>query len=112
MSHTPGHWEARKGDVFNADRTWGVVVPLRREACIAIDGDDSCYGHRTEVIAEVMSGPTDEADARLIACAPDLLAACKEMAEILHSMSECGAGAAQGIAAPYFNVIRKAEGKE
>lgn len=47
----------------------------------------------------------------LIAAAPELLRACKEMAEIIHSMSEGGAGIAEGGAAPYLEIIRKAEGK-
>jgi len=66
--HTTGPWEARKGDVLNPDRTWGVVRLLSREACI------------TEVIAEVTCGPTDECDARLMAAAPDLLYALQQAA--------------------------------
>lgn len=79
MEHTKGPLEARKGDVLNADRTWGVVKLLSREACIEIDGDDSGYGSRTEVVAEIFYAPNgqDEADARLFASAPDLLAAAK-----------------------------------
>jgi hypothetical protein len=47
----------------------------------------------------------------LIAAAPELLRVCKEMAEIIHSMSEGGAGIAEGGAAPYLEIIRRAEGK-
>lgn len=63
--------EARKGDVLNPDRTWGIVELLSREACIEIDGDDSEYGNRTTVVAEVCAADnsTDERDARLLAAA-------------------------------------------
>jgi hypothetical protein len=79
--HTPGPWFARKGDTFNPERTWGVVVPLDRDTCAAVDGDltgfDAGANGRTVVLAEVFDAEADqgEADARLIAAAPDLLAA-------------------------------------
>jgi len=71
IEHTKGRLEARKGDTFNPERPWGVVVPLSREACIEIDGDDTGYGSRTEVVAEVCGGLPGlaEADAnRLVDC--------------------------------------------
>jgi hypothetical protein len=91
MSHTPAPWKAKGETVWNADEVMYVAAK------------------NFDIISP---SQTLTANARLIAAAPDLLAACKEMAEILHSMSEGGVGAEQGIAAPYFNVIRKAEGKE
>lgn len=59
-------WHARKGDVFNPDRTWGIVTEWTREECDAL-GDPPDTPLRTTVIAEVMAGPTDEDDAKLIA---------------------------------------------
>jgi len=69
--HTIEPWEAREGDVFNPQRTWGIVKLLTKEACEEIDGDDSGFGSRTEVIAEICSAQdgVDEADAeRIVAC--------------------------------------------
>ena len=79
MKPAEGNWEARQGDTFHANRPFGVVVPLTREECIEIDGDDSGFGHRTIVIAEVTDGPTAEADAKLMAAAKDLLEALELM---------------------------------
>lgn len=78
--HTPGPLEARKGDVLNPDRTYGVVKLLSRETCRMIDGDESAYGQRTEIVAEVCAADngTDKADAILFAAAPDLLEACEK----------------------------------
>lgn len=56
-------------------------------------------------VAKVFVDEDDDemlADARLIAAAPELLAACKEMAMLLNSMVE-------GSADPYTAIIRKAE---
>lgn len=82
--HTPGPWLAREGDVCNPERPWGVVKLLSPEECEAVDGDQSLYGERTVVIAEVMPADkpeVEEADARLMAAAPALLHALREVAE-------------------------------
>lgn len=83
--HTPGPWMAVKGDVLNPDRTWGIVKYLSRESHHQIDGDDAQYPSRTEVIAEVCyaDNGADEADAVLMAAAPDLLAELRFIAEYL-----------------------------
>lgn len=90
MKRTPGIWEARKGDTFHRDRPWGVVVPISREACEEVDGDDSMYGNRTEVIAEVCPAPDgqDEADARLMSAVPELLEAVIIAEVCLESLGE------------------------
>jgi hypothetical protein len=60
----------------------------------------------------ILRGRDKRESQRLLAAAPELLAACKEMAEILQSMSEGGAGVSEGFAAPYLEIICKAEGRE
>lgn len=75
--HTTGPWHAIKGDTFHDNRPWGVSRYLSREACEEIDGDEAEWPSRTEVLAEVTNGPTAEADAHLMAAAPDLLASCE-----------------------------------
>jgi hypothetical protein len=69
--HTPGPWEIRYGNVSDADEGFGIAGTL--------DG-------QTHMVAECWPCSTDidrrmqlRADARLIAAAPDLLAACEAM---------------------------------
>jgi hypothetical protein len=61
--HTPGKWIARKSKLLNA---YAIETDDRRVAVTPYDD-------------RVAISPTGEADARLIAAAPELLAACKEM---------------------------------
>jgi hypothetical protein len=110
MDYTSGPWQYRKGDVFNADRPYGIVKPLSRESCIYIDGDDRAYGDRTEVIAEVCDGVTAEADARLIAAAPDLLAALKALVHYDEGSSEQGSYGYE-VLQRCKDAISKAEGR-
>lgn len=78
---TPLPWNAIEGDTLNPNRTWGVSRYLTIEQNREVDGDDAEPNTRTEVIAEVCCGPTDEADARLMAHAintlPKLVGALK-----------------------------------
>jgi hypothetical protein len=71
MSHTPGPWEIHhygdnEGDIHGSD---GTLVCMMREGDTAPDQDWS-------------------ADARLIAAAPELLAAMKRMREVFEQLSE------------------------
>lgn len=69
MAHTPGPWKQGKDwqdieahDPLDSPRPWGIATVA-----------DSCgYGNGSS---------ESQANARLIAAAPDLLAACKGMAE-------------------------------
>lgn len=71
VKHSPTPWEFSADDKLNSQRAFGIVRSLP-------EGESQEPGH-TEVVAEVCDGPTAEADARLIAAAPDLLAACKAL---------------------------------
>ena len=69
QQHTPGPWSASSDDKLNPERAYGITVPWN-------DGDE----RGTVVIAEITHADSAErakADARLIAAAPDLLAACR-----------------------------------
>ena len=66
VKHTPGPWTCDEHDKLNPDRAFGIVAEWK-------DGDEI----GTQVVAEVCIAEPGvaEADARLIAAAPDLLAA-------------------------------------
>jgi hypothetical protein len=110
MSHTSGPWYShlRLSVACENDGEYGDAT------CITNTPEEEyvATGNSGDWVAFVPHDRDHAANARLIAAAPDLLAACKEMAEILHSMSEGGAGMSEGAAAPYWEVIRKAEGRE
>lgn len=64
MSHTPGPWKAESnGEINSTVEPWGAVATVEANS----------LGRRRITIAEA------EANAALIAAAPDLLAACKAM---------------------------------
>ena len=67
QGHTPGPWEAKRGE----DPQWNVWAEKQAVACTA-------HGN-------------DEANARLIAAAPDLLATCEWAAnmERIDPLAEC-----------------------
>ena len=78
--HTPGPW-AVKG------KAPGPVVYAegRREHICVVQHDlDQPYQMAKETYAQA------EADARVIAAAPDMLAACEEVAEIIHHRAGTG----------------------
>jgi len=71
-------WRAAKGDVLNPARPWGIVQDLTPEECAEAGIDAG-----TVVVAEVtIASGGEEADAHLLAAAPDLYAACKALAEV------------------------------
>ena len=79
VKHTPGPWTCDDRDKLNPDRAFGIVAEWK-------DGDEI----GTQVVAEVCIAEPGvaEADARLIAAAPDLLACLKKLlanAEAIHS---------------------------
>lgn len=94
--HTPGPWHKSDTDILNPDRVFGIIA---HDDCEGPDGD------ATQVVAEVCDGPTAEADANLIAAAPDMYAVCKEIAE--HGTDDWDARMRTLLAA-----IRKARGLE
>lgn len=69
---TPGPWGVDADDKLNPDRAYGITQTWT-------DEDES----GTVVIAEVCHGPTAEADARLIAAAPDLYHALQGLYELV-----------------------------
>lgn len=71
-AHTPGPWQYVKGGAFNRER-WGAIV----------HEDEDGGEHIAEICAA--DGVTDEADAALIAAAPDLLAALESAAKLVQT---------------------------
>ncbi len=86
-THTPGPWELRGSRLVTDSQ--GVLI--------------------AENIGANYPG-TPEANARLIAAAPDLLAACKRMSEALRNAPHETQNAYQGILTDIDNAIAKAEG--
>lgn len=69
MSHTPGPWRVEKGDgalLKDCSGRFRVLVPMKPKPL---------HGQREEIMVSGLS----ESNARLIAAAPDLLAALKAM---------------------------------
>ena len=75
MKHTPGPWHYSPTDKLNPSRAYGI----NRD--IEVEGDEGMWPS-TETIAEVCTGETAEADARLIAAAPDLAAVLRACASL------------------------------
>lgn len=84
MSHTPGPWKAGSNG-----GTWGV-----------------CRVSGSEPVVWKMGGIPHEADARLIAAAPELLEACKALLDA--GPDSCGCGE-NGHACGWPKVKRQAE---
>ena len=72
MTHTPGPWRVCQMEVTNRGKMWGI------------NGDEGTSGLSGDArLAEVFS---IEANAKLVAAAPELLAALKECVPWLESM--------------------------
>lgn len=95
MKHTPGPWYAttRRGSW-----DWLVAHDERNEICQMFhDGTDL--------------NETGEANARLIAAAPDLLAELKGIAETLDKLAPCPEEVLNLLLTRAYKAITKAEGK-
>jgi hypothetical protein len=109
--NTPTPWEARKDEQPDSDLVfWEVVHPDSRDK-----GPDD---PNRDLVCDCSVSRFAEADARLIAAAPDLLAACKEVEPAIRTlMDELGRGPATNwklVNDCLCNVaaaIAKAEGK-
>lgn len=92
--HTPGPWKSR---VVNGKR------------CVVQSGSQCLLPGCVAVIDTDGDHPTAQADAQLIAAAPDLLNACKAM---LRAFGNCGSPLQQNAADLAAQAIRNAEGDE
>lgn len=110
--HTPGPWEWRRidGDYYKLIH-WlaGETFPNGEPSYVEVHSDGSACGEYGPDID--VHGP----DAKLIAAAPDLLAACKQAMHCLTAESEAEWRKSQKWdEAPYhflFEAISKAEGR-
>ena len=110
--HTPGSWIAAISE------TWPHGHPERAEMALNIHGGDGQEGYDGNIICLIAKQgritKQDEANARLIAAAPELLAALKLL------MDGCRQAQANGLNQPQINggmilahaAITKAERKE
>ncbi len=82
MSHTPGPWRACTGSHKDRCICGMVYGPFKEGPLIATVAVERCP---KEYHSDECSPPTDQsaANARLVAAAPDLLAACKDMVDLV-----------------------------
>jgi hypothetical protein len=92
--YTKGPWVISDADFNN--------VPKNPNAEFAINSEDGWH------VAEILDVTNPEADARLIAAAPELLEACKEFVR----KCECGEARSTRSYAQMKAAISKAEGRE
>ena len=76
-AHTPGPWRATSRNIENV-ANWASRIPFAIELEV---------GHSVAPIADVCDQPAAEANARLIAAAPELLAALKDVLRIAQAAS-------------------------
>lgn len=117
MSHTPGPWEVRYtadgrvDGIATVSRNGDVVFPNRDAECVydfESGAEESPVKSHTIRLVITDSGyyPPREADARLIAAAPDLLDQLKYVLMALQSYEEV-----EDIREGIRQVIAKAEGR-
>jgi hypothetical protein len=83
-THTPGPWNARRAPKeTEVASVGGIEVSLSRGDQWAIDADDRWIELATVYTSGGEFETTSEANARLIAAAPDLLAALKDVLDLL-----------------------------
>jgi len=114
MSHTPGPWAVREPCPIERAEDLAEGIPPNEQELTEVysedDGDQVCYVMNTTVC--------EAANARLIAAAPDLLAACKALAHDIRAMQftdgeyRLSLDSARSILALLDREISKAEGRE
>lgn len=95
-THTPGPWIVAR------------IIPQDRDFIRQVKAEDGpvCFVHDLSDCQQEA-----KANARLIAAAPDLLAACKRMSEALRNAPHATQNAYQGILTDIDNAITKVEGR-
>ncbi len=87
VKHTPGPWHIGVYEDDNGETYVAVGRPERR----GIGGNDYSLAHCRQDVAHIQNAVNaDDADAHLIAAAPDLLAACESMVARLDLIFKAG----------------------
>lgn len=111
--HTPGPWRFSDRDWKNQKDAYGNLYVTGDHRAWFSDGARQDSGEACVAVAQIMGNPTAGgiplANARLIAAAPDLLAACKQaLDDCRHEPGLCALMAA--TVAQLTDVVAKAEG--
>jgi len=107
MSHTPGPWVVREPCPIERAEDLAEGIPPNEQELTEVysgdDGDQVCYVMNTTVC--------EAANARLIAAAPEMLAALRELVHYDEGSSEQGSYGYE-VLSRCKAVIAKAEGRE